>query len=179
MPGEGQRALHLRHSLLAADREVAQQPGSRLSLSLGGTRAVGTRPWTGRGLQCSMFDVEDPRTSRLLCSLSPASASTSPSPLAATTGPSRERTIRWGLLEVHMTHDEVRSDEVSRLSVRGSTSSERGGGRRTRTAESLPQRSRTFCKTQRQHRAQFTSIVRTARAHCTARASLHSPLRQL
>ena len=33
MPGEGQRALHLRHSLLAADREVAQQPGSRLSLS--------------------------------------------------------------------------------------------------------------------------------------------------
>ena len=61
----------------------------------------------------SVFDVEDPRTSRLLCSLSPASASTSPSPLAATTGPSRERTIRWGLLEVHMTHAEVTKSLVS------------------------------------------------------------------
>ena len=47
------RGAPARHSLLAADREVARQPGSRLSLSLGGTRAVGTRPWTGRGFQCS------------------------------------------------------------------------------------------------------------------------------
>ena len=42
---------------------AARQPP--LSLSLGGTRAVGTRPWTGRGLQFSVFDVEDPRTSNV------------------------------------------------------------------------------------------------------------------
>ena len=115
----------------------------------------------------SVFDVEDPRTSRLLCSLSPASASTSPSPLAATTGPSRERTIRWGLLEVHMTHDEVRSDEVSRLSVRGSTSSERGGGQgqrsRCHSAVAL------FAK-------RSVSIVRNSQASCAlhARTALHA-----
>ena len=115
----------------------------------------------------SVFDVEDPRTSRLLCSFSPSSASTSPSPLAATTGPSRERKIRWGLLEVHMTHDEVRSDEVSRLSVRGSTSSERGGGQgqrsRCHSAVAL------FAK-------RSVSIVRNSQASCAlhARTALHA-----
>ena len=82
---------------------AARQPP--LSLSLGGTRAVGTRPWTGRGLQFSVFDVEDPRTSRLPSPMLLLSCLCLHLvlPLAATTGSSRERTIRWGgLLEVHV-----------------------------------------------------------------------------